>query len=90
MSWLVSDCIGARLYNNKPVREIFKGEEYEKRKKLGYGLGIWKDEYKGGCINIPDSLPKILNDNHLLGEHYVPFEKRNMNFGDSPIYVKEI
>lgn len=77
MSYIAVDDFGTHLFSNKPIRVIRNN------------VNSWHDPIYKHWITIPPELPKILYKNNLLGECHVPFHKRNMNWGDNPIYVKE-
>lgn len=77
MSYLAVDILGVHLFSNKPIR------------KIGKTFSCWVDPMNKNSITLPKGFDKILYNNNLLGENNVPFYKRNMNWGDNPIYVKE-
>ena len=77
MSYLAVDTLGVHLFPNKPIR------------KIGKTFSCWVDPISKSGIMLPDGFDKVLYKNNLLEESNVPFHKRNMNWGDNPIYVKE-
>lgn len=48
----------------------------------------WIDPKHNNSISVPIGTAKLFNDAELLYTHYVPFDKRNMCFGDNPIKIK--
>lgn len=76
MSYIAVNSDGiAAIFRNKPIRRIRKT------------FGCWEDPTRGGVVLVPSTLPKILNDANLLSENSIPFDKRNMCWGDSPIEI---
>ena len=78
MSYIAVDELGGHLFRNKPIRVHGKSFDY------------WADPEGSDHIYVPVQLARILYNNKMLGENFIPFDKRDMNWGDSPIYVSEI
>lgn len=78
MSYIAADMWGERLFYNKPVRYV---HETTKR-------SWWIDPKHNNSISVPIGTAKLFNDAGFLYTHYVPFDKRNMCFGDNPIEIK--
>ena len=77
MSYIAVDDLGTHLFKNKPVRIIRNN------------VNRWIDPIINNWINVPEELPRVLYENNMLGECHIPLYKRNMNWGDNPIYVYE-
>ena len=78
MSYIAADMWGEHLFYNKPVRYV---HETTKR-------SWWIDPKHNNSISVPIGTAKLFNDAGFLYTHYVPFDKRNMCFGDNPIEIK--
>lgn len=76
MSYIAADKFGLKIFSNKPIRE--KKEEY------------WYDVLNEDFIQIPNKCAKLFYENDLLVNCTIPLDKRDMNWGDNPIYLKEI
>lgn len=76
MSYIAADEFGLCIYSNKPIRSFIEG------------VGYWKNT--GNAVPVPNILAKILYENNLLVDCRIPLDKRYMNWGDSPILIKEI
>lgn len=76
MSYIAVDIFGTHLFVHKPVRRI------------GKNFDAWVDPITKNWITLPEGTAKIFYDNGLLEQNNVPFEKRDMNWGDNPIQVK--
>ena len=77
MSYIAVDDFGTHLFENKPIRVIRNN------------VNMWRDPYIKKKIRVPAELPRVLYENNMLEECRIPLYKRNMNWGDNPIYVKE-
>lgn len=76
MSYIAVDIYGTHIFINKPIR------------RFGKNLDWWFDIKGNNSIKMPNGTAKILNDNGLLDKNNVPFNIRDMNWGDSPIHIK--
>lgn len=79
MAWIAVNSDGdVWVFNKKPTRKLVKT------------FGWWQDTTRGGQVNVPEITPKLFHDAGVLYENNVPFDKRNMNWGDNPIQLRNI
>lgn len=80
MPWIAVDSLNTlTLFSNKPKRVyVTKPDEI---------WGLWEAE--GAFIYLHINAANALYKANLLVECNIPLDKRNMNWGDSPIYVKQ-